>query len=167
MRMIVLFKYGIVALVLLCAALALVPGSNPDASGPAQVIDGGTIVIDGETHHLYGVDAVELDQTCLTREGRTWPCGHEAAEALRLFLEGRTVGCEVRERDGRGRHVSICYAGKDNLSAWVAREGWAVADRDAPRMLNFSSEEGTAQFLRNGIWSGTFETPGIRGRKHR
>lgn len=108
---------------------------------------------------IYGVDAVELDQTCTTREGEEWPCGREAAEALRRFLEGRRVGCETRERDDDGRHVSICYAGKDNLSAWAAREGWAVADRDAPRLLNFSSEEGAARFLRKGIWSGAFERP--------
>ena len=159
MRMIFLFKYGVIGLVLLCAALALVPALDPDHSGSAQVIDGDTIVINGEKHRLQGVDAVELDQTCVTREGRAWPCGREAVQALGKFLDGRMVNCEPFERDDYGRQVSICYAGKDNLSAWIAREGWAVADPDAIRIYNYSSEAGTARFLRKGIWTGTFDKP--------
>lgn len=167
MRTIFLFKSGVIGLVLLCVALALVPALDPDHAGPAQVIDGDTIVINGEKHRLYGVDAVELDQTCTTREGRAWPCGREAAQALGKLLDGRQVNCEPRGRDDYGRHVSICYAGKDNLSAWVAREGWAIADRDAPRLLNFTSEEGTARFLRKGIWSGSFDNPADWRQAHR
>lgn len=167
MRMIFLFKYDVIGLVLLCGALALVPALDPGHAGPALVIDGDTIVIDGEKHRLYGVDAVELDQTCVTREGRVWPCGREAAQALSDFLVGRRVNCEPVGRDDDGRrNSSICYAGKDNLSAWIAREGWAVADPSAIRVHNYSSEAGTARFLRNGIWSGTLEMPEDWRRKH-
>jgi len=115
----------------------------------------------------FNIDAVELGQTCITREGRAWPCGRDAAEALRRFRAGPTVGCEVRGRDLHGRHVSTCHAGADNLSAWVAREGWAVADRDAPRILNFSNEEAMARFLRRNIWSGSFDDPAAWRRTHR
>lgn len=31
---------------------------------------------------VYGIDAVEFDQTCRSRDGVTWPCGREAAAAL-------------------------------------------------------------------------------------
>ena len=160
MRMFLSVKYGVIGLVLLCATLVLVPALDPDHTGSAQAIDGDTIVVAGQKHRLYGVDAVERDQACTTRAERAWPCGREAAEALGKILEGRQVNCKPRgERDAYGRDVSICYAGADNLSAWVAREGWAVADRNAPRMVNFSSEEGTARFLRKGIWSGSFDKP--------
>lgn len=159
MRMFYPFKYGFIGLVLLCAGLALAPALHPDHSGPAQVIDGDTIIINGEKHRLYGVDAAEFGQNCVMRDGAAWPCGRDAARALVKFLEGRTVNCEPRGRDDYRRHVSICYAGKDNLSAWAAREGWAVADHDAPRRVNFSSEEGAARFLRKGIWLGGFDDP--------
>jgi len=130
-------RKSFLATVLFFAFLAFWPAATPDQVGPARVIDGDTIVINGERHRLFGIDAVELGQTCITREGHAWPCGRDAAEALRRFLAGRTVGCDVRERDVHGRHVSICHAGTDNLSAWAVREGWAVADRNAPRLLRY------------------------------
>ena len=42
---------------LLAASLALADG----LSGPADVVDGDTIVIDGTVIDLYGIDAPELD----------------------------------------------------------------------------------------------------------
>ena len=143
------------------------PALDSKHKGPARIIDADTIEIDGKRHRLYGVDAMEIDQIC-RRDGTEWPCGREAAAALAKFLEGRTVNCDIwqkKTRDAYGRFISICYAGSDNLSAWVANEGWAIADRDANRLYNYTSQEGMAKFLARGIWNGTFDPPAEWRRK--
>lgn len=137
--------------------IAFWPALKKDHSGPARVIDADTIEIGGERHRLLGLDAVEFDQICRTREGKGWSCGREAVHALGKFIEGRKVACEPRgQPDAYGRYVSICYAGSDNINAWVVRAGWAVADHDAGRTLDYTSEESTARFLGKGIWSGSW-----------
>ncbi len=163
------------------------PALDSEYKGPARVIDADTIEIDGKRHRLYGVDAMEIDQICRRRDGAAWPCGREAAAALAKFLEGRTVNCDIWQsearfaegkqkrpvdvseqrttRDAYGRFISICYAGSDNLSAWVANEGWAITERDANRLYNYTSQEGMAKFLGKGIWNGTFDPPAEWRRK--
>jgi len=157
-----LVKGGAVIGILFFALVSFWPAFDKDHKGAARVIDADTIEIDGSKHRLYGVDAVELDQTCRRHDGAEWPCGREAAAALAEFLEGHTVNCDIWQgnaRDDYGRFISVCYADGENLSAWIAREGWAVADKNANRLDNYTSQEGMARFLRKGIWTGTFDPP--------
>lgn len=150
--MIAFTRRSLLATALVFALLALWPASTPDHAGPAKVIDGGTIAIAGETHRLFGIDAVELDRTCRTPEGKDWSCGREAAAALRAFIGEAEVGCETRGRYASGRHISICRAHGADLAALMAREGQAVAERTAPRLLSYTSEERMARFLRRWRW---------------
>ncbi len=176
-----LVKGSAVIGILFFAFVSFWPALDSEYKGPARVIDADTIEVGGKRHRLYGIDAMEIDQTCHRRDGAAWPCGREAAAVLAKFLEGRTVNCDVWQsearfavgkqkrpvdvseqrttRDAYGRFISICYAGSDNLSAWVANEGWAIADRDANRLYNYTSQEGMAKFLARGIWNGTFDPP--------
>ena len=55
--------------------------------------------------------------------------------------------------------MSVCHAGGADIAGWVARNGWAIADRDANRLHNYASDEDMARFLRRGIWHGPFEPP--------
>jgi endonuclease YncB( thermonuclease family) len=58
---------------LLAAVLsATAISAQADVVGTARVIDGYTIVIDGEHVRLRGIDAPETDQTCSRN------CGHAA-----------------------------------------------------------------------------------------
>ena len=126
------------------ALLSFWPAVKKDHAGTATVIDAVTLAVNGETHRLYGVAAPRQREA-------------EATAALGTFLQGRTVQCEVlpdESRETPGRFVSICYAGSDNIAAWVARNGWATADRDANRLYNYTTDERTARFLGMGIWGG-------------
>lgn len=165
-----LIKGSAVIGILFFAVVSFWPALDSEYKGPARVIDADTIEVDGRRHRLYGVDAVEIDQICHRRDGAAWSCGREGAAALAKFLEGRTVNCDIwqkKTRDAYGRFISICYAGSDNLSAWVANEGWAIADRDANRLYNYTSQEGMAKFLGKGIWDGTFDPPAEWRRKQK
>ena len=138
------------------------PALDSEHKGPARVIDAGTIEVGGGRHRFYGIDAVEIDRVCRHRDGTQWPCGREAAAALAELLRGRTVNCDIWQgtvRDAHDRFVSVCYAGSDNLSTWVANEGWALADRDANRLYNYTTKEGMVKFLRRGVWAGPFDPP--------
>lgn len=148
--------------VLFFAAVSFWLAMKKDHAGPARVIDAGAIGVNGEIHRLYGVKPLSLQQHCRRRDGAVWPCGEVAAAALGKFLEGRKVTCQVwqgKTRDADGRFVSVCYAGSDDIAAWLAKNGWAIADRDANRLYNYTSDEGMARFLRKGIWDGTFDPP--------
>jgi endonuclease YncB( thermonuclease family) len=155
--------------VLFFAILAFWPALDKEHKGPARVIDADTLEILGERHRLYGVDAVGKDQTCTRKDGTPWPCGQEAVAALTAFLEGRIVNCDVWRgdtRDAQGRFISVCYSGADDLATWVAREGWAVADPNANRLYNYTSDARMAKFLRKGIWTGSFDPPAVWREAH-
>ena len=129
--------------ILFFALVSFWPAVKKDHSGTAHVIDAVTIAVNGETHRLYGITAPQQ--------------GSEATAALAKFLDGRKVACQIwqgKTRDEQGHFVSVCYAGSDDIAAWVARSGWAKADRDANRLYNYTSDEGAARFLGKGVWGG-------------
>jgi len=144
------------------AILSFWPALNQTHKEPARVIDVDTLEIAGKRHRLYGVDGVERQQICHRRSVGAWACGEAAGAALTKFLAGRMVTCEPRPGqplDAYGRFISSCYTGTDDLAAWITREGWAIADRDANRLYNYSADEAMARFLRKGIWAGRFDLP--------
>lgn len=124
--------------------------------GVASVIDGDTIEIHGQRIRLYGIDAPEASQPC-DLDGRPWRCGQASANALAEYIGRRTVACEPRDRDRYGRLVAACSVGGANMSAWMVREGWAVAYRRYSQ--DFVADEATARAAERGIWRSTFVLP--------
>lgn len=136
---------------------AIHAGPRADALvGTASVIDGDTMDIHGTRVRLHAVDAPESRQTC--HRGRTeWRCGQQAALALQDKIARRPVTCEERDIDRYGRVVAVCFAGGENLNAWMVRQGHAVAYRQYGR--DYISEESAAKAEGRGVWSGTFTMP--------
>jgi endonuclease YncB( thermonuclease family) len=126
--------------------------------GRASVIDGDTLEIHGERVRLWGVDAVESSQTCLDASGKPWPCGRRAAFALADFIGGRTVSCEIRDRDRYGRAVAVCQAGGVELNRWLVAEGWALAYLQYGGSVYLEAQR-QAQARKAGIWQGDFVPP--------
>jgi endonuclease YncB( thermonuclease family) len=157
-----------------------------NAVGQAIVIDGDTLEMLGPTLafcpppepcpdeefpkvrlikvRLFGIDAPETDQTCLTAAGVPWACGVAAAIALRDLIAGDDVTCfgggpEMGARPDRyGRQFATCHVWpRSNLNADMVRFGWALAH---PRLLRtYSGSEAIARDARVGIWSGEFIPP--------
>ncbi len=117
-------------------------GSVVTLQGPARTVDGDTLDMGGVRVRLYGIDAPETAQSCRL-EGRRWPCGRYATQALRSQIGNREVTCEERGRDSYSRLVAACSVGGRDLSAWMIGEGWALAYRQYS--LAYMAEESRAR----------------------
>ncbi|NIK47014.1 thermonuclease family protein [Variibacter gotjawalensis] len=128
--------------------------STPALSGQARVIDGDSLWVGSTEIRIYGIDAVELHQSC-TRAGQPWSCGSEAAQALRRAINGRAVSCRSKDRDRYGRTVATCSVGGLDLGAAMIKGGYAVA------YGAYEADEREARDAGRGIWSSQFEPPGV------
>jgi endonuclease YncB( thermonuclease family) len=125
--------------------------------GRASVIDGDTIEIRGQRIRLFGIDAPEGRQTCTDAQGTTYRCGQKAAQALDYRISDGVVTCEPKDRDRYGRIVAVCRAYGEDLSAWMAGLGWALAFRRYS--MQYVPAEKLAERRKAGMWSGEFMPP--------
>ncbi|OFX11980.1 MAG: hypothetical protein A2516_03875 [Alphaproteobacteria bacterium RIFOXYD12_FULL_60_8] len=143
------------------ALLALAPGgARADVSGPACIVDGDTMSIGGKRANnrcnggvfvkIFGIDAPELDQTCLSKDKKIWQCGLAAGSALLRMTRGKTVDCKGSSKDKQGRVLSRCTIGDLDLGGEMVRAGFALAD---PReSQQYVGEQENAQIKQLGIW---------------
>lgn len=125
-------------------------------SGWARAIDGDSLEVNGAEVRLHGIDAPEYGQSCRL-QGRRWPCGREAKQALASRIRGKRVACEVRDRDSYGRLVATCSIAGRDLNAWMVEQGWAFAYRRYSRA--YIDEEAGARAERRGVWMGEVVAP--------
>lgn len=92
--------------------------------GHPEIVDGDTIVIDGQRVRLLGMDTPEYDQEY----------GRDATEALTTLVAGRELRCEWSERDQYDRLLAWCYPptnsgnwSKVSVNKAMVRQGYAAA----------------------------------------
>jgi clan AA aspartic protease (TIGR02281 family) len=137
------------------AAVTLPAPAGGEIVGPASVVDGDTLEIEGQKVRLYGVDAPEAEQTCAART--EWRCGAEAARALTQKITGHPVTCAERGNAADGAVLATCRLGAEDLAAWLAQEGWALAWR--AQSSDYLGEEQDARAARRGVWRGALQAP--------
>ena len=115
---------GLMRWPLILALLFIASPALADITGIATVIDGDTIVIDGEHIRLHGIDAPEFRQTCIA-DGAIWPCGQWATAALVKFIGTELVSCRARGEDQYGRTIAACTVRSEGVEAYMVRSGWA------------------------------------------
>lgn len=140
------------------AALLVVAGlwldrTVPPLVGRAQVIDGDTLRLTGRRVRLTGLDAPELDQTCVGPDGREWSCGADARLFLADLVRGSDLTCQGNGRDIYRRLLASCAIDGQDIGSRIVAAGWAQAD------LQYAGEETQARVAKRGIWSGTFVAP--------
>ncbi len=138
------------------AMLSAAPLSAAELIGPARVIDGDTLEIQGQRIRLYGIDAPESRQYCVA--GNTeYPCGAMATSWVAAMTLGHEIRCEGDKKGKYGRLLAICFVADKNLNSGIVRAGWALA------YTRYSSDYLDAQAIAArdhlGIWAGKFTPP--------
>jgi endonuclease YncB( thermonuclease family) len=156
-----LLALGIV-LALVAAEMALSASHQPAPEDPT-VIDGDTLQIDGAIVQLYGIDAPELGQLC-DSDGSLWPCGVEAALALRKLVTfgGHHLDCAPSTNDpdqttAHGGALELCKLGHEDVAEVMLHGGHAVA---LPHSFpDYQDAQEQARRARLGIWHSRFALP--------
>jgi endonuclease YncB( thermonuclease family) len=126
-------------------------------TGPARVIDGDTIVVNGERVRLHGIDAPELDQVFWYR-GQRLASGAMAMAALEALTAGVLVRCEAITRDRHDRLVAKCFSANGvDIGRRMVSAGWALAYRRYS--MEYVDAEAEARAARRGMWRGRFAKP--------
>jgi micrococcal nuclease len=95
-----------IALSVVCLTSSEAAARPVTFSGPVHVVDGDTLVVNGVSVRLKGVDAME----------RGTPEGDAATAAMRgLVRDGERVTCKVTGEKTRRREVGYCFRGHDRL----------------------------------------------------
>lgn len=146
----------------LALLLALLPlAAAAELAGPAEVIDGNTLVVAGTAIRLHGSDAPALAQRCAA-QGKSYACGELARTALMDLVAGARVRCRPLEggaADRQGRVTATCAAGGFDLAANMVHTGWAVAGPAAPPA--YAETERKAREAGRGLWRGDFLPPAL------
>ena len=144
------------------AAALLLAMVGPGLAADIVVTDGDTLRLDRTIYRLVGIDAPEIDQTCLDQGGDIWPCGVAARDRLSAHIGNRTVRCadEGPDSDHKHRRIGICSIEGETttLNEWLVREGWATRFEPSAKG-RFTVEEADAREHRRGLWNGCFAEP--------
>ncbi|MEQ1522432.1 MAG: thermonuclease family protein [Aestuariivirga sp.] len=148
--------FFLIALTLVLAAMKQF-GMIDLGVGSLQVVDGDSLRRGGTDIRLHGIDAPEYRQSCTDRHGAEYPCGKQAANALRSLVREGEVSCTSIETDRYGRAVAVCKRGDLDINGEMVRLGWAVAY--SHHSLSYVRLEAEARRATRGIWAGSFEPP--------
>src|SRR5260221_9661076 len=100
--------------------------ASPVLAANAIVRDGHTIQLGDIAYKLDGIDAPELDQTCIDDHADPWTCGIEARDQLTKLINGRAVRCDDLGLDKtRRRHIGLCTVEGEtaSLNQQLAKQG--------------------------------------------
>jgi endonuclease YncB( thermonuclease family) len=100
---------------------------------------------------LAGIEAPGPDELC---GAAGWHCGRMARAALRQFIRGRAIECDVRPGTDRIADPALCRVGGQDIAEWLVEQGWARPDGGS-----YSAAADKAQAERLGLWG---DGPGDR-----
>ena len=121
-----------------------------------QVVDGDTIYIGNLKYRFFGIDAPEKKQIC-EKDNIKIQCGVIAKNVLKNKIGDKIPECIVKDKDRYQRLVAECFIGKESLSRFMVREGYAVAYTQYSK--DFIDDEKYAKENKLGIWSMNFQLP--------
>ena len=120
------------------------------------VVDGDTIKIGDVKIRFSGIDAPEINQTCVASEGKV-ACGKISRDMLITKVTNNKISCTDEGKDFYGRVLGECYVNGESLSSYLVREGFAFAYRKYSD--KFILDEEYAKSNRFGMWSMKFQYP--------
>ena len=93
-----------------------------------KIVDGDTIVLNGEKIRFSGIDTPELKQTCMNGDQKVF-CGMFAKMLLIKKIGNETPKCISEGKDAYKRTLAECFVNGESLSAFLVRSGYAFAYR--------------------------------------
>jgi len=121
-----------------------------------RVVDGDTIVLNGEKIRFTGIDTPELKQTC-AQNGEEVGCGMTAKIMLVKKIGNNTPECISEGKDAYKRTLAECFVNGESLSKFLVRSGYAFAYRKYS--TKFIKDEEFAKANKLGMWAMTFQYP--------
>ena len=130
--------------------------SNTGHAGNLKVIDGDTIVLNGEKIRFSGIDSPELKQTCIKGDKKVF-CGRLAKNFLIKKINNNTPQCISEGKDVYKRTLAECFVNGKSLSKFLVRSGYAFAYRKYS--TKFIEDEDFAKANKLGMWAMKFQYP--------
>ena len=121
-----------------------------------KIVDGDTIILNGEKIRFSGIDTPELKQTCLNNN-KVVNCGKTAKILLVNKIGNETPKCITEGKDQYNRTLAECFVNGESLSKYLVRSGYAFAYRKYS--TKFVNDEEFAKINKIGMWSMTFKYP--------
>jgi endonuclease YncB( thermonuclease family) len=140
----------------LCLLSSLFLFSNNLFASHVTVIDGDTIRLGDVKIRFSGIDAPEINQTCVASEGKV-ACGKISKDILIAKVTNNKISCTDEGKDVYGRVLGECFVNGESLSSYLVREGFAFAYRKYSN--KYIKDEEYAKFNNLGMWSMEFEYP--------
>ena len=141
---------------ILCSLSSLFLFSNNLFASHVTVIDGDTIRLGDVKIRFSGIDAPEINQTCVASEGKV-ACGKISRDLLIEKVTNNKISCTDEGKDFYGRVLGECFVNGESLSAYLVREGFAFAYRKYSN--KYIEDEDYAKFNKLGMWSMEFQYP--------
>ena len=129
---------------------------NTSFADSLRVVDGDTIVLNGEKIRFTGIDTPELKQTCLQGDQEV-ACGMTAKMLLVKKIGNNTPECISEGKDVYKRTLAECFVNGESLSKFLVRSGYAFAYRKYS--TKFIKDEEFAKANKLGMWAMTFQYP--------
>ena len=121
-----------------------------------KIVDGDTIVLNGEKIRFSGIDAPELKQTCIQNDQEV-ECGLSAKMLLVKKIGNSIPKCISEGKDVYKRIIAECFVNGESLSKFLVRSGYAFAYRKYSN--KFIKDEEFAKTNKAGMWSMIFQYP--------
>ena len=141
---------------ILCSLSSLFLFSNNLFASHVTVIDGDTIRLGDVKIRFSGIDAPEINQTCVASEGKV-ACGKISRDLLIEKVTNNKISCTDEGKDFYGRILGECFVNGESLSSYLVREGFAFAYRKYSN--KYIEDEEYAKFNKLGMWSMEFQYP--------
>ena len=120
------------------------------------VVDGDTIKLGDVKIRFSGIDAPEINQTCVASEGKV-ACGKISRDILITKVTNNKISCTDEGKDFYGRVLGECFVNGESLSRYLVREGFAFAYRKYSDKFILDEEYAKSNSL--GMWSMKFQYP--------
>jgi len=129
---------------------------NTSFADSLRVVDGDTIILNGEKIRFTGIATPELKQTCLQGDQEVG-CGMTAKKLLAEKIGNVIPECISEGKDAYKRTLAECFVNGESLSKFLVRSGYAFAYRKYS--TKFIKDEEFAKANKLGMWAMTFQYP--------